>query len=218
MGGTYQYVYDKLHPQTDVGETTHYADRIGMRRGFRGAGFRYLVLIQDFGYDGRTGVSTFSNFSINEIDLPDVLVDVYGSTVALNLITQESYVGAQDRDPTHLLDVSPDGRSVTTRGNIYRAIEFPDGPVDILKSTDLSFDFYLEERAEIHAICLADEMGPGQYDEPEVPPGGGNPEHVLRARSKDGGGEGESLSLPRGEEVYGGGELPGLHPGYRHQQ
>jgi len=140
-----------LEPKTQEGETNHYHYHIGTK--CRGT-MNYLVLVQDIdnGGDRTLGNSTFSNIAVTE--LPELIVEINGvDTPIFN--HQEYYESTQQDRDSKWMTVSDDGKSITTEGNLWKAMKLPsDSKITITDDTVLEFEVNITEMTEIHSICL----------------------------------------------------------------
>ena len=94
-------------------------------------------------------------------NLPSLMVKMDGVDLALpnNQISYKSY--PEDNRPIRdwLVDIDPTGREATVKGNMWRAFEFPD-PISIHELGDfvVSFDFSIQEKGEIHGLCIDENL------------------------------------------------------------
>jgi len=157
--------YTAVKPLTKEGETTDYEILIGNY--FTGQ-VNYLGFAQDNDSSTRArGESSWSNIEIFTLPSLNIGLDDGSFAIENNQVTYEST--SQDSTPIrdHLMQISPDGSSITVHGNAWRAMPLA---TPLLASTlgdfVVSFDFVMREVGDFFQVCFEDNLEWGDYDDP----------------------------------------------------
>jgi len=152
LGGSQNWSNSYLHlEKIDVGETIHYKIPIG---NFYTGSFKYLVFVIDMDADKSAGHNIYSNLELYDVELSALKITSYGQEISIS-DTHGAY-GTGD-STEHPLVISEDGSEARMEGNQWKAVTLP-SPIEISYATHLDFDFYLEEKTEIHAICFDENL------------------------------------------------------------
>mmetsp|Transcript_8398 Transcript_8398/g.10601 ORF Transcript_8398/g.10601 Transcript_8398/m.10601 type:complete len:858 (+) Transcript_8398:97-2670(+) len=143
LHSTTTYNFDVLLGSENASEgvTKHYTIPIGL---YYTGSFQYLAFISDNSVKAK-GKSTFSNFQL------------YDDLTGFRLFSQQLSYGYNQDTTSSLVEVSPDGKNATLRGNLWKAFEIPGG-LTIDDNSVLSFKFLMEEIAEITGICIEENL------------------------------------------------------------
>lgn len=140
---------------TAVGQTTHHSIPVG--RFFTGP-VKYLAYLQDSdGRDRSKGESSISGIRLVRQDDSNFGVEINGVPEELkNHQLPYNYDGTQDTIDW-LMKVSEDGSGMQLNGNHWKALAL-NSPYNITHFTVLEFDVVVTDPAEIHAICLDEDL------------------------------------------------------------
>eukprot|EP00580_Thalassiosira_gravida_P018228 CAMPEP_0201660542 /NCGR_PEP_ID=MMETSP0494-20130426/3174_1 /ASSEMBLY_ACC=CAM_ASM_000839 /TAXON_ID=420259 /ORGANISM="Thalassiosira gravida, Strain GMp14c1" /LENGTH=1055 /DNA_ID=CAMNT_0048138461 /DNA_START=69 /DNA_END=3236 /DNA_ORIENTATION=+ len=154
-----------MNPLTEEGETTDYEILIGNY--FTGP-VNFLGFAQDNDSSTRArGESSWSNIEIFTLPSLNIGLDDGSFAIENNQVSYDSTT--QDSTPIrdHLMQISPDGSSITVHGNAWRAMPLTT-PLLASELGDfvVSFDFVMREVGDFIHICFEDNLEHGDYDDP----------------------------------------------------
>lgn len=121
----------------------------------------YLAFIQDNDQSElHKGRSTWSNFRVYEdASRFPIALSLFGANVTVPNIQEALSNDAGDMQDSrdHIMSVSSDGLTITATSNSWKMLELPSS-FAVTPATVLKFDFQVEQEAELHAICLLNQI------------------------------------------------------------